>query len=525
MDRRLLLRLAFAAATGSLPVRWARSAASLRADPFACGVASGAPDDRSVVLWTRVANVSLPSPDATAAVRWEIADDVQFRRIVRAGVAAAVPALGHAVHVEAGGLAADRWYFYRFHLGDATSPVGRTRTFPAPDVMAARLRFAFASCQRWEHGYYAAWRHVADEHPDLVVFLGDYIYEYASPRKPDPSIVRSHTLHYATTLADYRDRYALYKSDPDLQRAHRACPWIATWDDHEVQNDYAGDVGQAETPGAFLMQRSAAYQAFYENMPLRTSALVRGLAGLGQPDGVRVHSRYAFGRLAQFHLLDTRQYRDVQACRDMRKSSSGAVRADACAALSDPTRTLLGTGQEQWLDAGLQADAAGGRTRWSVIAQQTLFSSRNYGADGGPVPTDGWDGYPAGRDRLLASLQRNQPANTVFIGGDIHQNFVCDVHADVAHATGPRVATEFCGTSITSLSGASQERLDALVRRNLHIHLAISEKRGYGWVEVTPARWDTTLRVVDDARQADSDITNLARFRVDDGIPGATPIS
>ncbi|MCS4509425.1 alkaline phosphatase D family protein [Xylophilus ampelinus] len=520
MDRRLWLRLAAAlAATGTPPLRHAL-ARGLRADPFACGVASGSPSEDGFVLWTRLDTAALPQPAAEVPVRWEIADDEGFRRIVRSGTAAALPALGHAVHVELAGLPPDRWFHYRFMAGDAVSTPGRTRTSPAAHTLAARLRFAFASCQRWEHGYYAAWRHLAAEQPDLVVFLGDYIYETATPRKPDRPLARIHALHRAVTLADYRDRYALHKSDPDLQAAHRACPWIVTWDDHEVENDYAGLHGRA-APADFLAQRGAAYQAFYENMPLRSDALVRGMAGLGTLGGVRVNERYAFGRLARFHVLDGRQFKDLQACRDPSRSSAGAVREDECPELQSPGRSFLGAAQERWLDAGLAEDAAGDATRWTVLAQQTLFSPRHYGPAGhATVPTDSWDGYPAARDRLIGAIAGHAPRNTVFVGGDIHQNYVCNLHADGARAAGPVIASEFCGTSVSSFSGTTQERVDALVRRNPQVVFADCEKRGYALADLTPRGWDTALRVVDDPARADSGIATLARFHVEDGRPG-----
>lgn len=521
MHRRHLFQLAIAASSACALPRWAHPATLRpRSDPFALGVASGAPDHEGFVLWTRLVAEPGEALQGAHQVRWEIAEDEAFRRIVRSGQSPALPELAHAVHVEVQGLAPDRWYLYRFMLGDAVSAVGRARTMPAPEGLAARLRFGFASCQRWEHGYYAAWRHLAAEQPDLVLFLGDYIYEYAMPRNPKQALARSQPLRRALSLADYRERYALHRSDPDLQAAHRACPWIVTWDDHEVENDYSGLTGMA-APADFLQQRNAAYQAFYEHMPLRAASLVHGLAGLGQLDGVRVHERYAFGRLARFHVLDTRQFRDLQACRAPGTPDKGSVRPDACPALDDPARSLLGRPQEAWLDAGLAQDAREGATRWSVVTQQTLFSPRHYGTPGhGPTPTDCWDGYPAARSRLLGSIARHAPRNPVFIGGDIHQNYVCNVHADSRRNDTPVIASEFCGTSISSFSGTTQQKVDALVQRNPQVLFANCEKRGYALVDLTPTRWQTTLRAVDDPLRADSGVSTLARFVVEDGRAG-----
>lgn len=519
-QRRAFLRCAAGAAAATTLPRWAWSSPpSLQSNPFALGVASGDPAPDGVVLWTRLALTDPAQLQAVHTVRWEVAHDARFAQIVQKGETPALPQLGHSVHVELRGLAPGRWYHYRFMLGDAVSAVGRTRTAPAPGDLPATLRLAFASCQRWEHGHYAAWRHLVADQPDLVLFLGDYIYEYATP-KNTTDLARTHSLRLATTLADFRDRYALHKSDPALQAAHAACPWAVTWDDHEVQNDYAASTGHSGRGDAasFLSMRGAAWQAFYENMPLAA-------ASLNQPatdtrwDALQVYRRLRWGRLAHIHLLDSRQYRSWQACRAPESTSAGAVRAADCADLASPDRTLLGSAQEQWLGAGLAADAqAKGATRWSVLAQQTLFSPRHYPS--GVTSTDSWDGYPAARTRLLQAVARHAPRNTVLLGGDIHQNYVCRVHADAEHPESPVAASEFCGTSISSRSGTTQDKVDAIARHNPHVLLARCDQRGYGLADITPTRWTTALRVLDDPLRADSAATTLARFVVEDGRPG-----
>lgn len=522
LRRSFLQSAAIAAASTTLP-RWAWSnPPSLPSNPFALGVASGDPAPDGVVLWTRLVLADPAQLQAVHTVRWEVAHDARFAHIAQQGEATALPILGHSVHVELRGLAPGRWYHYRFMLGDATSTTGRTRTAPAPGDMPAALRLAFASCQRWEHGHYAAWRHLVADQPDLVLFLGDYIYEYATP-KNTADLARTHNLRHATTLADFRDRYALHKSDPALQAAHAACPWAVTWDDHEVQNDYAGSAGHAgrDDGASFLALRGAAWQAFYENMPLRAASLSQSATDAPW-DALQVYRRLRWGRLAHIHLLDSRQYRSWQACRTPAASSAGAVRAADCADLASPARTLLGTAQERWLDAGLATDARDkNTTHWSVLAQQTLFSPRHYPS--GVTATDSWDGYPAARARLLQSVAHHAPRNTVLLGGDIHQNYVCRVHADAQRPDTPVVASEFCGTSISSRSGTTQDKVDAIARHNPHVLLARCDQRGYGLAEVTPTRWTTTLRVLDNPLQADSTATTLARFVVEDGRAGPQP--
>ncbi|WP_048440487.1 alkaline phosphatase [Caenimonas sp. SL110] len=501
-ERRRLLQLAAAnAATLWLP-RSAWSQPRLETDPFALGVASGSPSHDSVVLWTRLMAPSLVQQPVT--VRWEIAHDHQFTRIAQRGQVQALPEFAHSVHVEAAGLEADRWYFYRFMTGDATSPVGRTRTFPSPDAQAQRLRLAYASCQRWEHGYYAAWRHMQAENVDVVMFLGDYIYEYATAARA----IRTHTGGVTQTLDDYRARHALHKSDTDLQGMHAACPWIVTWDDHEVFNDHAG-------PQLDPARRAAAYQAFYEHMPLRASALTRALAGLSEGAELRLYSQIPFGRLANLYLLDGRQYRDRQVCSGGNMSGSISLDPARCPEWDDPKRSLLGAAQEAWFDASLARTRPG----WNVIGQQSLFGERDLRA--GPdraLWNDGWDGYGAARTRLTQSLVRHQAANPVLLGGDVHENWVGHVKADYSRPDSAAVGVEFCGTSITSRS-SGQSRIPGWLAENPHFVFADSLGKGYGIAEFTPSRLTTTLRVVDDVTRKDTGIRTLAQFAVQAGRP------
>jgi alkaline phosphatase D len=510
-DRRALLRLACAAATGAwLPacaqVRW-------RVDPFSLGVASGAPAPESVVLWTRLVAPgwlgSLPEGDIT--LRWEVAHDEAFSRVVRQGHAVATPEFAHSVHAEVDGLEPDRWYFYRFISGEAISPTGRTRTLPAAHAAPSGLRLAYASCQRWEHGQYGAYRHMRDEQLDFVLFLGDYIYEYPNAT----AAVRNFpTLGLVRTLAEYRQRHALHRSDPLLQAMHAHCPWLVTWDDHEVQNDYAGDHPGDDRPLGlnagwdFPSRRAAAYQAYYEHMPLRAADFARAAARMP----LRLHGRVRFGQLADILLLDSRQYRDPQVCGHPRRPSA-VVDPARCPELHDPARTYLGAAQEQWLEGALGTASRA----WTVIGQQTLFGRRdNLPGPGERLWNDGWDGYPAARQRVTDAIQRHRVANPVFLGGDVHENWVGHVLPDYARPDSTPLGVEFCGTSITSRAAGAARAAQRLAE-NPHFIFADGWRRGYGVAEFTPGRMTTTLRVVEDVSRLDTGIETLARFEVEAG--------
>jgi len=523
MDRRQLLQLAAGSAASLWLPRHAWGQARLKEYPFALGVASGSPTPDSVVLWTRLlqgVTFPLDASHGTLNVSWEVADDEGFGKPVRRGQVQALSELAHSVHAEVGGLAPDRWYFYRFMLGDAVSPVGRTRTLPRPGAALDRLRLGYASCQKWEDGYFSAWRHMLAEQLDAVVFLGDYIYEYPG----NSGRLRSPGGGWVTGLDDYRRRYAVYKSDPDLQAMHQACPWLMTWDDHEVQNDYAGTNpgygGPADpsSPAHFVARRNAAYQAYYEHTPLRPSVLARAMESGPGARQLRIHERVQIGRLLSLHLLDGRQYRDAQVCTRDGRRGSGTVDPANCAAWVDPARTLLGWDQERWLEQSL-AGSPTRETRWNALAQQTVFGPRDFRPGPGEIfSNDGWDGYPAARGRLIDTLRRNAVPNPVFLGGDIHANWVGHVRADPARPSGGDIAVEFCGTSITSRGGGNG-KLAALMAANPHCVFADGQEHGYGVVDFSASALTTRLRVVGDVREQDTGISTLASFRVEAGRP------
>jgi alkaline phosphatase D len=502
--------LAAAAGFAIAPLSRLAAQPRLAAYPFSLGVASGYPAPEGLVLWTRLAPDPLAGggmPPGAVEVGWEVADDEAFRAIVRRGTEAAHPDWAHSVHVEVAGLAPGRQYFYRFHAAGAVSPVGRTRTAPVP-AAAVPLKLAWASCQQYEQGYYAAYRHLVADNPDLVVHVGDYIYESSWGRVR----VRSHAADEPWTLAEYRNRYALYRSDADLQAAHAACPWLVTWDDHEVQNDYADDRSQYSDPrDVFLERRAAAYRAYYEHMPLPKSMRPRG-------HDMRIYTRASFGALAGLHVLDDRQYRSHQACpRPDRGGGSSVVAAADCPELQDPARTMLGAAQERWLNEGLAAS----RARWNVIVQQTLMArvDRRPG-EGEAFWTDGWDGYPKARERLLASLVETRAANPVVIGGDIHTWVVADLKTRFADPQAPVVATEVVGTSITS-QGISRKALENWRAENPDVRYANSARRGYTLLELSARRATVRMRAVSDVTDPDAAVSTVAAWTVEDGRPGA----
>jgi alkaline phosphatase D len=485
-----------------------RRNAAFAADPFQLGVASGDPTADGVVLWTRLAPSPLEGggmPPEPFEVVWEVAKDEGLRQIVQKGVAVATPQLGHSVHVELRGLDPDRWYWYRFSVGDAQSPIGRTRTAPRPDTMLQRLRFAFASCQHYETGLYTAYRHMAAEDLDLVVHLGDYIYEMAGQDRR----VRRHVGPEIETLQQYRNRYGQYKSDADLMAAHVRCPWLVVWDDHEFDNNCAGDISEESdvSPEEFLLRRANAYQAYYEHMPLRRRSLPRG------PD-MQLYRRVTFGRLVGFDMLDTRQYRTDQPNGDGRKSLSGDVLS--------PQGTLLGQRQERWLMAGLLDSSA----TWNVLAQQVMMARVNLSSADNPLfSMDQWPGYDVARKRLLGFLAERRVPNPVVLTGDIHSNWVNDLKVDFDRHNDPVVATEFVGTSISSGGNGSQKTRDTdqLLSQNPFVRFHNGE-RGYVSCTVTPNAWRSDYQVVEYVDRPGAALITRKSFVVESGKPGATEV-
>jgi alkaline phosphatase D len=386
------------------------------------------------------------------------------------------------------------------------SPVGRTRTAPALDAHVARLRLALASCQHYEQGRYAAHVDLAHQDLDFVLFVGDYIYESTNPTYR----LRAHTGGVPKTLAAYRERHALYKSDADLRSCHTAHPWVCTWDDHEVDNDYAADQDRAYTqPGVFLARRAAAYQAYFEHMPVWP----------GGPGGAyqRIHQHWQWGQLVDMWTLDCRQFRSAQPCRDPLRGGGRVVLA--CDERDDPSRTMLGAEQEAWLTQGMRA-ASG---RWRVLAQGTQISSTGVDTPlGRTIYTDGWDGYTAARGRLLGMASESGAQNVLTLGGDVHQNVAANLRVVPNDPASPVVASEFVTTSVTS-RGLSPAALDRIRSSNPDIAHARSDERGYTLIDITPKQALATFRTTPFPAQAGASLGVQARYVVAHGHAGVEP--
>ncbi|MGF7151138.1 alkaline phosphatase D [Sphingomonas zeicaulis] len=476
----------------------------LGANPFTLGVASGDPWPDGFVIWTRLAPRPLDEhggmPQVTVPVTWEVAEDERFARVVRKGEAMARPELGHSVHVEVGGLSPHRHYWYRFAVaGSDASPVGRARTAPAADAGLDRLRIGVAGCQHWEAGLYGAWGALAREPDvDLLFHYGDYIYEGAG-RPVAEHVVRSHAGDEIYSLDDYRRRYAQYKADPQLQAAHQSCAFASSFDDHEVDNNWAGDFDQDGTPPeAFLLRRMAGYQAWYENMPVRRAQM----PGL---EGIRAFRRLDFGRLLRMHVLDTRSYRTDQSCNDI-------ARADTCTPEAHASPEMLGHVQEAWLDEGL-----GNQRTWNLLAQQVIVMPLDVRAPGQDRPileTDLWDGYRPAKARLVESIRRNGLSNVVIATGDHHKHAAGIVPENGLTPDGKPVAVEFLATSISSGgNGRGEEPFAHVLRNNPNLDL-YTDRRGYQLFDITPQRWTTEVKVIDEIEKPGGAIRTLVGYQV-----------
>ena len=507
-------RRLFLASTGA--ALWTPAAARATSNKyhFTLGVASGCPRNSSVVIWTRLAPEPLLGggmPIGLADVRYRVCRDNEMRDLVYEGVAQTSEVKGHSVHVTLQGLEPGREYWYQFYFGQDESPVGRTRT---TDPSAESATFALANCQSFETGLYAAYREIAEWAPDCVIHVGDYIYE----GRPNPlgvirrefqgrnleyEVVRQHNSPEIVTLYDYRNRYALYRSDPNLQAAHAASPWLVAMDDHEIDNNWAGDTPQdpeKQNPVEFAVRKLAALQAYYEHMPLEHPPIINGLHG-----HLQMYGAYRFGP-AQINLLDTRQYRSDQVC------GQGFPSDFPCEDLEDPTRSMTGDVQEQWLFRQLKESTA----PFNVLAQQTWFGPFVYDDDPDwrKVNMDQWDGYPIQRQRIIDALS-DDISNPVVLSGDWHCAMGMRLHRDPLDAKSDRVGHNFAATSISSVcpwSHIVEQSKDA----NPYVDYVNGDDRGYLRCEVDQSNWTSQYRVVRDVTKADSRLRTDMEMRTSD---------
>ncbi|MGV9212291.1 alkaline phosphatase D family protein [Micromonospora sp. RB23] len=501
LSRRIFV-LSGLAAAGAAATPW-QSARAAAPYPFKLGVASGDPAPDSVVLWTRLA----PSPlnadgqggmaDADVTVEWQVSTTDRFSSLVASGSVAARYADAHSVHVVAGGLAADSDYYYRFRAQGQISPVGRTRTAPAPGTFGRDLVMAFASCAHYEAGYYTAYRRMAEENPGLILHLGDYIYEGGV----NTSAVRQHVGAEIVSLADYRRRYALYKSDPDLQAAHAAAPWLVVPDDHEVENNYANMVRADSSPtltaAQWTARRTAAYRAYYENMPLRPASAPSG-------NSIGLYRRVRWGQLATFHMLDTRQFRDDQACGDGWK---------VCADADLASRSLTGAAQEAWLLDGLAQHYG----TWDILGQQVFFA-RQLDATGA-ANMDAWDGYRASRSRIQTGWQQRAVRNPLVLTGDVHKSWANELKADYANPSSATIGTELVCTSITSTGNGTGSTTIPNAAANPHLKF-YSDRRGYVRTTISRSQVRADFRAVNTVTEHGAAASTVRSFVILDGQPG-----
>ena len=479
-------------------------------NPFSLGVASGRPRPDAIMLWTRLLvsdedrRLSAHT-DEGLKVEWEVFADEALRRPLFKGQQVTDGTRGHSVHVHLQGLAPARDYWYRFRCGDALSRVGHTRTAPAADAAVKQLRIALASCQHFEQGHYIAHRDIAEQPLDFVLFVGDYIYESSNPRYA----IRQHTGGEPMTLPAYRDRYALYKSDPLLQASHAAHPWVLMWDDHEVVNDYANDADRNYTdPQQFLLRRAAAYQAYFEHQPVLLGP------DKNNPADMRLYEQLTWGKLADVWTLDCRQYRSPQACRDPVRGVGRMVMQ--CDELNEISRTMLGAAQERWITDSLSQS----KRQWKLVAQATQISPTNVPAPvGRSYWNDAWDGYPEARKRLLQTVVDAKLSNVVTLGGDVHCNVAANLRLEPNNPQSPIVASEFVTTSITS-RGLGDKAATLIRENNADLLHYRSDERGYSLITVTPKQVRCDFRTTKFPAGSEAGLKTQATYVVKSGKAG-----
>jgi alkaline phosphatase D len=519
LNRRAFLRglgaSALVTATGGFFSRSVWGSPVFAAYPFTLGVASGEPAPDGFVIWTKISPKPLERsggmPKKPVEVEWAVATDERMGQVAQKGVAVAHPELGHSVHVEVAGLQPARDYFYEFRIGGERSRIGRARTLPSPGTAVAQLRFGVVGCQRYEDGFFTAFRHIAAERFDYVFHYGDYIYEFRFVRPgdgPRPVIrVMPGEPDECYTLEDYRHRYSLHQLDPDLQAAHASAPFVMSYDDHEVTNNWAGDTTDEKTPPElFLLRRAAAFQAWYEHLPLRRAQMPRG------PD-ILAYRRFMVGDLVTVNVLDTRLFRSAQACADRPRVSANCIEA------LEPSRTMLGDTQERWLNDGFRNT----KSRWTLLAQQVAMMHIDRNPDPKVISPnlDKWDGAVGARDRLFAAVEGAKLRNLVVVTGDAHQNWAGELKKNFLDEKSATLGIEFVTTSATAAGDGYDinDNFKTLLQQNPHMKFYNSQ-RGYVRHTVTPSRWQTDFQVLDKVSVPNGSMTTRKSFAIESGMSG-----
>jgi alkaline phosphatase D len=508
--------------------------------PFKLGVASGDPLPNSVVLWTRLTpgdplnGGGTPTP---TTVSWDVAEDESFATIVRSDTDTASAQFAYSVHVEVDGLAPAKHYYYRFKNGNYTSPTGRTKTAPASGASVSSMTVAFASCQHWENGLYPAYRHMAQQNLDLVIHLGDYIYNGAPS---SGNVLRRHSAVAdpswgCNTLADYRNRHAQYKTDKNLQEAHRLHPWVVTWDDHEVENDYVG-TNSWYRQSDFAKRRAAAYQAYYEHMPLRPSSVI--LDDQENVTNIDLYRQISYGDLANFNVLDTRQYRSYWACPDQ----GGLIETTCKERTQDPVtknnkpyrrHTYLGgkdmglyyetspwlkDSQEIWLKDKLTSSGS----LWNVLAQQAIMFKYDHRDWSGNYYSEAWDSYSATRDRILKHIVQNSVRNPVVLSGDMHSSWASNLESNFFDSlTSDVIGTEFVPTSISSGLGSGWDTTyKNALPYNKHVKYYDGRQGGYLLCTVDNNNWKSEHLLAQSRTNDQSPLSTIATWYVHAGKAG-----
>ena len=504
MDRRGLLRGGLVGLTGAAAASLIGCAPGtamlpppepMDLGPFSCGIASGVHSDTAVVLWTRFAPAALAG---AVQVAWQVASDPGFAQIVQSGTGIGSAQNDGCIKVLADNLPAGQTLWYRFTVDGLSSPIGRTKTLPAPGSTPASVRLAVASCQNFSAGFYPAWRAIASEELDAVVFLGDYIYEYEG--RPSPLDVRFDASVEATDLPSYRAKYKMYRSDPELRAAHAAHPFAPVWDDHEFINDY-----DRVSLLRFPERAAAAYQAWFEYQPV------------WRIDADQIYRRARWGNLLDLSLLDTRQYRDPHITGPNGERLSVGSSADLpLRQVHDAGRSILGEAQRDWLLDGF-GQAQGNGVTWKLVANQVMITpTRLVDLDEPALRAlrpdlpkhagiygnfDDWSGYSWERDQLTQRVSADGITNLGFLTGDIHSFWQAQVRRDFDEPFSPVVAQEFVCGSISSTgidyAGDFAPLLElGVATLRPEFRYADFRRRGFGLVECTPSHASVEYRTV-----------------------------